>query len=221
MLVTQTKSYPCGSVPVWKMPSKPPGRSRGERSQGSPSRDCVVEARRCYSEGMRVGLDVVRAPAPAAKHVSRSPSGFLGRPIRLTFLATRVPSVFTWRKRHLIPTDEVSRYSRPLGGVKLAYKARRNGQLYRCGEGDPNRPHLGDGSRAVVASPPPGRVKRKTTERVAVNPEHTGQLALPVKAPKWPVWSSFRQPGSSSLRNIPPSSRFAALGLTSLGKQHG
>ena len=113
MLVTQTKSYPCGSVPVWKTPSKPPGRSRGERSQGSPSRDCVVEARRCYSEGMRVGLDVVRAPAPAAKHVSRSPSGFLGRLMRLTSFATRVSSAFTWRKRHLIPTDEVSRYSCP------------------------------------------------------------------------------------------------------------
>jgi hypothetical protein len=220
MLVTQTKSYPCGSVPVWKTPSKPPGRSRGERSQGSPSRDCVVEARRRYSEGMHVGSDVVRVPAPAAKHVSRFPSGFLGRPIRLTFLATRVSSAFTWRKWHLIPTDEVSRHSRPPGGVKLAHKARRNGQLCRCGEGDPDRPHLGDGSRAVVA-PPSGGVKRKTTERVARNLEHTGQLVTPVKAPKWPVWSSFRQPGPSSLRNILPSSWFGALGLTSLGKQHG
>ena len=220
MLVTQTKSYPCGSVPVWKMPPKPPGRSRGERSQGSPLRDCVVEARRCYSEGMRVGLDVVRTPAPAVKHVSRSLSGFLGRLIRLTFLATRVTSAFTWRKWQLIPTDEVSRHSRPLGGVKLAYKARRKGQLCRCGEGDPDRPHFGDGSRAVVASLR-REVKRKTTERVVRNLEHTGQLATPVKAPKWPVWSSFRQPGPSSLRNILPSSWFAALGLTSLGKQHG
>ncbi len=220
MLVTQTKSYPCGSVPVWKMPPKPPGRSRGESSQGSPSRDCVVEARRCYFEGMRVGLDVVRASAPTAKHVSRSPSGFPGRSIRLTFLATRVSSAFTWRKWQLIPTDEVSRHSRPLGGVKLAYKARRNGPLCRCGEGDPNRPHLGDDSRAVVA-PPSGEVKRKTTERVVRNLEHTGQLATPVNAPKRPVWSSFRQPGSAKLRNILPSSSFSALGLTSLGKQHG
>ena len=135
MLVTQTKSYPCGSVFVWKMPSKPPGPSRGERSQGSPLRDCVVEARRRYSEGMRVGSDVVRVPALAAKHVSRFPSGFLGRPIRLTSLATRVASAFTWRKGHLILTDEVSRHSCPLGGVKLAYKARRNGQLCRRGGG--------------------------------------------------------------------------------------
>ena len=122
MLVTQTKSYPCGSVPVWKRPPKLPGMARGERSQGSSERGCVVEARRYYSEGMRVGLDVVPTPALVAKHVSRSPSGFLGRLMRLTFLATQVASAFTWRKWQLIVTDEVSRYSRPLGGVKLAYK---------------------------------------------------------------------------------------------------
>jgi len=220
MLVTQTKSYPCGSVPVWKMPSKPLGSAWGERSQGSPERGCVVEARRCYSEGMRVGLDVVRTPALVVKHVSRSSSGFLGRPIRLTSLATWVPSVFTWRKWHLIPTDEVSRHSRSGSGVKQTYKACRKGRLCRCGEGVPNRPHLGDGSRAVVA-PPLGRVKRKTTERVAKKLEHTGQLATPAKAPKWPAWSSFRQPGPSELRNILPSSCSNALGLTSLGKQRG
>lgn len=151
MMVTQTKSYPCGSVPVWKMPSKPPGSARGESSQGSPERGCGVEARRHYSEGMRDGLDVVPTPALAAKHVSRPQSGFLGRSIRLTSFATQVAGAFTWRKWHLIPTDEVSRHSCPRGGVKLAYKARRKGQLCRCGEGFPNRPHSGDDSRAVVA----------------------------------------------------------------------
>ena len=156
MLVTQTKSYPCRSVPVWKMPSKLLGSARGESSQGSSERDCVVEARRCYSEGMRVGLDVVRTSALVVKHVSRSPSGFLGRLMRLAFLATRVASAFTWRKWQLIPTDEVSRHSRPWGGVKLDYKARRNGPLCRRGEGFPDRPHLGDGSSAVVAPPLPG-----------------------------------------------------------------
>ena len=150
MMVTQTKSYPCGSVPVWKMPSKPPGSARGERSQGSPSRGCGGEARRRYSEGMHVGSDVVRAPAFAAKHVSRSPSGLLGRLIRLTSLATRVASAFTWRKWQLVPTDEVSRHSCLLGGVKGTYKARRKGPLCRCGEDRPNRPHFGDDSRAVV-----------------------------------------------------------------------
>ncbi len=221
MSVTQTKSYPCGSVPVWKIPSKLSGSARGESSQGSPERGCVVEARRYYSEGMRVGLDVVPTPALVAKHVSRLPSGFLGRSIRLTFLATQVASAFTWRKWQLIPTDEVSRHSRSHSGVKQIYKVRRSGLLCRCGEGFPNRPHLGDGSRAVVASPLRGRVKRKTTERVVRKLEPTGKLATPTKAPLRPAGSSFRQLGPSSLRNILPSSWFRSLGLTSLGKQHG
>ncbi len=155
MMVTQTKSYPCGSVPVWKRPPKPLVQTRGERCQSSPVRDCGVEAGRPHSEGLRVGLDVVRAPALVAKHVSRSPSGLRGRPIRLTSLATRVPSVITWRKWQLIPTDEVSRRPRPRGGVKPAYKARRSGRIMRrCGEAFPKRPHPGDGSRTVVALPP-------------------------------------------------------------------
>ena len=150
MMVTQTKSYPCGSVPVWKTPSKLPGSARRERSQGSPERGCGDEARRCHSEGMRDGLDVVPTPALVVKHVSRSPSGFLGRFIRIPSLATQVPGAFTWRKRPLILTDEVSRHSCPPGGVKRTYKARRNGPLCRCGEAFPKRPHFGDGSRAVV-----------------------------------------------------------------------
>ena len=163
-MVTETQSYLCGSAPVQKTLSKLPG-VRGERSQCGFARSRSEEARRRHFKGLHLGLDDVRAPALAAKHVSQSPLSLPERSMRLLFLAIQVTRAISWRKRHFIFTDEVSRCLPP--GVKLAYKALPKG--------------LADASawRRSSQQPPPQRwqqigsssghgagVKRETTEKV-------------------------------------------------------
>jgi hypothetical protein len=153
-MVTQTQSYLCGSAPVQKALSKPLAQCQGERSQGGPAMGCREEARRRHFEGLPFGSNDVRVPALAAKHVSQSPLRFLERPMRLLFPAIRVAQAITWRQWRFIITDEVSRRLHPQGGVKPAYKARPKGLLTRrSGEGFPDRLHLRDGRRTVVAPP--------------------------------------------------------------------
>jgi hypothetical protein len=120
MMVTQTQSYLCGSAPVQKPLSKLL-EVQGERSQCGFARDRSEEARQRHFEGLHLGPNDVLAPALTAKHVSQSPLRFPERLMRLLSLAIRVTHAVTWRKRHFIFTDEVSRCLRP--GVKLAYKA--------------------------------------------------------------------------------------------------
>ena len=128
MIVTQTQSYLCGSAPVQKPLSKLL-EGQGERSQCGSARGRSEEARRRYFKGLHLGLDDVRAPALVAKHVSQSPLSLPERSMRLLSLAIRVPHAVTWRKRHFIFTDEVSRCLRPHDGVKLAHKASPKGSV--------------------------------------------------------------------------------------------
>jgi hypothetical protein len=164
MMVTETQSYLCGSAPVQKALSKLL-EVRGERSQCGSARGRSEEARRRHFKGLHLGLDDVRAPALAAKHVSQSPLSLPERLMRLLFLAIQVTRAISWRKRHFIFTDEVSRCLPP--GVTLAYKALPKG--------------LADASawRRSSQQPPPQRWqqigsnsghgaggKRETTEKV-------------------------------------------------------
>ena len=164
MMVTKTQSYLCGSAPVQKALSKLLG-VQGERSQCGSARGRSEEAGQRHFKGLHLGLDDVRAPALAAKHVSQSPLSLPERSMRLLFLAIQVKRAISWRKRHFIFTDEVSRCLPP--GVKLAYKALPKG--------------LADASawRRSSQQPPPqrwqqigssssllGGVKRETTEKV-------------------------------------------------------
>ena len=166
MIVTQTQSYLCGSAPVQKPLSKPL-EVQGERSQCGSARGRSEEAGQRHFEGLHLGLNDVRAPAPTAKHASQSPLRFPERFMRLLSPAIRVTHAITWRKRQFIFTDEVSRCLRLQGGVKLAYKA------------SPKRSANAPAWRRSSQQPPPQRwqqigsssghgagVKRETTEKV-------------------------------------------------------
>lgn len=166
MMVTQTQSYLCGSAPVQKTLSKLLG-VQGECSQCGSARGRSEEARQRHFKGLHLGLDDVRAPALVAKHVSQSPLRLPERSMRLLFLAIQVSRAISWRKRHFIFTDEVSRCLRPQDGVTLAYKAL------------PKRSADASAWRRFSQQPPPqrwqqigssssfqGRVKRETTEKV-------------------------------------------------------
>ena len=166
MMVTKTQSYLCGSAPVQKTLSKLPG-VRGERSQCGSARGRSEEARRRHFKGLHLGLDDVRAPALAAKHVSQSLLSLPERLMRLLFLAIQVTRAISWRKRHFIFTDEVSRCLRPQGGVKLAYKALPKGLAdasawRRSSQQPPPQRWQQIGSSSSL----PGGVKRETTEKV-------------------------------------------------------
>lgn len=163
-MVTKTQSYLCGSAPVQKTLSKLPG-VRGERSQCGFARSRSEEARRRHFKGLHLGLDDVRAPALAAKHVSQSPLSLPERSMRLLFLAIQVTRAISWRKRHFIFTDEVSRCLPP--GVKLAYKALPKGLAdasawRRSSQQPPPQRWQQIGSSSSL----PGGVKRETTEKV-------------------------------------------------------
>jgi hypothetical protein len=124
-------------------------------------------ARQRYSEGLHLGSDDVLAPALAAKHVSQSPLSLPEKRMRLISLAIRVLRAISWRKRHFIFTDEVSRCLRPQGGVKLAYKALPKGLAdasawRRSSQQPPPQRWQQIGS----SSSPLGGVKRETTEKV-------------------------------------------------------
>jgi len=166
MMVTQTQSYLCGSAPVQKPLSKLL-EGQGERSQCGSARGRSEEAGQRHCEGLHLGLNDVRAPAPTAKHASQSPLRFPERLMRLLFPAIRVTHAITWRKWHFIFTDEVSRCLRLQGGVKLAYKA------------SPKRSANAPAWRRSSQQPPPqrwqqigssfslpGGVKRETSEKV-------------------------------------------------------
>ena len=167
MMVTQTQSYLCGSAPVRKPLSKLL-EVQGERRQCGPAMGRSAEARQRHFEGLHLGLNDVRVPAPAAKHVSPSPRRFLERSMRLLSPAIRVPQAITWRKWQFIFTDEVSRCLRPPDGVRPAYKA------------PPKRLVNAPAWRRFSQPPPPrrwqqigsssslrGRVKRETSEKVS------------------------------------------------------
>jgi hypothetical protein len=163
-MVTETQSYLCGSAPVQKALSKLLG-VRGERSQCGPARGRSEEARQRHFEGLHLGLNDVLAPALTAKHVSRSPLRFPEKSMRLLSLAIRVIHAVTWRKRHFIFTDEVSRCLPP--GVTLAYKAlpKRSADASawrRSSQQPPPQRWQQIGSSSSL----PGGVKRETTEKV-------------------------------------------------------
>jgi hypothetical protein len=164
MMVTETQSYLCGSAPVQKALSKLL-EVRGERSQCGSARGRSEEARRRHFKGLHLGLDDVRAPALAAKHVSQSPLSLPERLMRLLFLAIQVTRAISWRKRHFIFTDEVSRCLPP--GVTLAYKALPKGLAdasawRRSSQQPPPQRWQQIGSSSSL----PGGVKRETTEKV-------------------------------------------------------
>ncbi len=166
MIVTQTQSYLCGSVPVQKPLSKLL-EVQGERSQCGSARSCSEEAGQRHFEGLHLGLNDVRAPAPTAKHASQSPLRFPERLMRLLSPAIRVPQAITWRKRHFIFTDEVSRCLRPQDGVKLAYKAPPKGLANapawrRSSQQPPPQRWQQIGSSSSLS----GGVKRETSEKV-------------------------------------------------------
>lgn len=166
MMVTQTQSYLCGSAPVQKALSKLLG-VRGERSQCGSARSRSEEARQRHFEGLLLGSNDVLAPALAAKHVSQSLLRLPERSMRLLSLAIRVTQAITWRKRHFIFTDEVSRCLRLQGGVKLAYKALpkglANASAWRRSSPQPPPQRW---QQIGSSSSLPGGVKRETTEKV-------------------------------------------------------
>jgi hypothetical protein len=168
MMVTETQSYLCGSVPVQKTLSKLLG-VQGERSQCGSAMGRSEEARQRHFEGLHLGLNDVRAPALTAKHVSRSPLRFHERKyIRLFSRAIRVPHAITWRKRLFIFTDEVSQRLRPYGGVKPTYKAPpkrlANALAWRRSSQQPPPQRWQQiGSNSSL----PGGVKRETSEKVS------------------------------------------------------
>ena len=201
-MVTQTQSYLCGSAPVQKALSKLPA-VRGERSQCGSVRNRSEEARQRYSEGLHLGLDDVLAPALVAKHVSQSRLSLPEKPMRLLSLAIQVSRAISWRKRHFIFTDEVSRCPRPQDRVKLAYKARPKWLAHapawrRSSQQPPPQRWQQIGS----SSGRPAGAKRETTEKVVSKSGSTEQLALLVQATTWPDWSSSSQPSLPKLRNI-------------------
>lgn len=208
-MVTQTQSYLCGFAPVQKAPSKLP-TVRGERSQCGSARSRSEEARRRHSEGLHFGLDDVLAPALVAKHVSQPPLSLPEKLMRLLSLAIQVTHAISWRKRHFIFTDEVSRCPRPQDGVRLTHKARPKRLAdapawRRSSQPPPPQRWQQIGSSSGL----PVRVKRETTEKVVSKSGSKEQLAPLVKAAKWPDWSSSSQPSLSKLRNIllPPRRR--------------
>src|SRR5439155_3569589 len=119
MMVTQTQSYLCGSAPVQKAQSKPLAQCQGERSQGGPAMGCREEARRRHFEGLHFGLNDVRVPALAAKHVSRSSLRFLERHMRLLSPAIRVLQAITWRKRRFIKAVKRNRGAAGIDKVSI------------------------------------------------------------------------------------------------------
>ena len=167
MMVTQTQSYLCGSAPVQKPLSKLL-EVRGERSQCGSARGRSEEAGQRHFKGLHLGLNSVRASVPTAKHASQSPLRFSERLMRLLSPAVRVPHAVTWRKRHFIFIDEVSRCLRPPGGVKLAHKAPPKGLVdalawRRSSQQPPPQRWQQIGS----SSSPRGGVKRETSEKVS------------------------------------------------------
>ena len=106
-MVTQTKSYLCESVLVQKALAKLGRVTFGESSQGAPAMARLEVASQFYSEGRRVGLNVMRVPATRMKHGICSPANPPGGSIRILSLAYQVRGVVTWRKWHLILTSEV------------------------------------------------------------------------------------------------------------------
>lgn len=120
----QSESYLGESVLVQKSSAKPLGHIQGERSQDRSAMACRVEACQRYSGGCRVGLTVVRASTPLAKHESTASGGPPKSLIRLLSSATRVLGGVTWRKRRLTHTGEVPRRLCSLSRVTLAYKVR-------------------------------------------------------------------------------------------------
>lgn len=120
----QSESYLGESVLVQKSLAKPLGPNQGERSQGRPATVCREEARQRYSGGCRVGLTVVRAATPMAKHESPASGSLPKSLIRLLSSATRVIGGVTWRKWHLTHTGEVPRRPCSFRRVTPAYKVR-------------------------------------------------------------------------------------------------
>lgn len=167
MMVTQTQSYLCGSAPVQKALSKLL-EGQGERSQCGPAMGRSEEARQRHFEGLHLGLNDVRAPAPTAKHASQPQLRFPERSMRLFSLAIRVTHAITCRKRLFIFTDEVSRCLRPHDGVKLAYKAllKRsvNAPAWRRSSQQPPPQRW---QQIGSSSSRQGGVKRETSEKVS------------------------------------------------------
>jgi len=115
------KSYPCGSVPVWKLLAKVPGLCRGERSQRGPAMGRDEGACQHDSGGWRFGLTAARTSALTVKRESRSLSALPASRIRLPWRAHRVMRVATWRKRLHLQTIELPQRSR-FGGITAAHK---------------------------------------------------------------------------------------------------
>ena len=168
MMVTETQSYLCGSVPVRKTGSKLPDWFRGGRRQCGPAMGRSVEAGPRHFEGLHLGLNDVRVPIPAAKHGSPSPRRFMERHRRLPSpVIIWVTHAITWRKGQFIFTDEVSRRLRPQGGVRLTYKAWPKRLAYapvwrRFSQQPPLQRWQQIGSSSSLL----GGVKRETTEKV-------------------------------------------------------
>ena len=167
MMVTQTQSYLCGSAPVQKVLSKLL-ESRGERSQCDAITDRSEEARQHQSEGLQIGSDDVRGPAPAPKHVSQFPLRLLESPMRLRSQAIRVPPAISRTQRLFIFTDEVSRRLHPQGGVKLAYKVHPKGSAYALvWRRSSQQPPLQRWQQIGSSFSRQGKVKRETIEKVS------------------------------------------------------
>ena len=166
-MVTQTQSYLCGSAPVQKMLSKLL-EVQGERSQCGPAMGRSEEARQHQFEGLQIGLDDVRGPAPAPKHASQFPLRFLGSLMRLRSQAIRVPHAISRTKRQFIFTDEVSRRPHPQGEVKLAYKVHPKGSVHALvWRRSSQQPPLQRWQQIGSSFSRQGGAKRETIEKVS------------------------------------------------------
>ena len=126
----KAETYLGESVLVQKSLTKPLGPTQGERSQDRSVMVCRDEASQRYSGGCRVGLTVVRASTPLAKHESPASVGLPKRCIRLFSSANRVLGGVTWRKWHLTHTGEVPLRLCLNSRVRMAYKVKPKWPFY-------------------------------------------------------------------------------------------
>lgn len=145
---------------------KLPGLNRGGRSQCRAAMPGSEEARQFYSEGLCDGLDDVRAPAPAAKHVSLSPQSLFWKVKRLTSRTIRVTGAISWRQGLLNHTGEVPHRSGPPVRIKRIYKAMPKWSAHPMAQRRLFQPPLDWGCQQSQSnSPGPNRSAKGKTNR--------------------------------------------------------
>lgn len=215
-----TKSYLCGSVPVQKELPKLSAWSRGERSQCRPAMADSEEAGQFHFEGWHNGLNDVRAPALAAKHVSLLPQSLSWKLKRLSSTTIRVPGVVSRRKWHLFHTGEVPQRSGPPARITQVYKA------------TPKRPSYALAQRRLSQQPLPWGcqqsqsndagatriAKGKTDRKQVATSVLMGTVSQPIPSHKMAGSSLFRSTRLSAKKHPPTARERGSCSSQALGK---